>query len=335
VQIGSYKLKNNLIVAPMAGVTDRPFRQLCKKLGAGMAVSEMVTSNSLLYGSAKTLRRANHEGEVNPISVQIAGADPRMMAEAAKYNVDNGAQIIDINMGCPAKKICNVMAGSALLRDEPLVAQILRAVVNAVDVPVTLKIRTGWDKQNRNAVIVARMAEDIGVQALAMHGRTRACAYTGDAEYETIAAVKAEIKIPLIANGDITTPEKAKFVLEQTGADAVMIGRAAQGRPWLFREIEHFLKTGTHLPAPQVGEIHRVLLAHVHELHDFYGEHTGLRVSRKHISWYTKGLAGSAHFRHRMNQLESITEQLMAVDEFFAEQAQRGTQLHYGEEMAA
>jgi tRNA-dihydrouridine synthase B len=239
MQIGNHILKNNLVVAPMAGVTDRPFRQLCKKLGAGLAVSEMVTSNSLLYGSEKTRRRANHEGEVDPISVQIAGADPKMMAEAARYNVDNGAQIIDINMGCPAKKICNVMAGSALLKDEPLVSQILKAVVGAVDVPVTLKIRTGWDKQNRNAVMIAKMAEDIGVLALAMHGRTRACLYMGDAEYDTIAAVKQAVNIPLIANGDITTPEKAKFVLDYTGADAVMIGRAAQGRPWIFREIEH------------------------------------------------------------------------------------------------
>lgn len=334
MQIGPYKLKNNLIVAPMAGVTDRPFRQLCKKLGAGMAVSEMVTSNSLLYGSAKTLRRANHEGEVNPISVQIAGADPKMMADAAKYNVDNGAQIIDINMGCPAKKICNVMAGSALLKDEPLVAQILRAVVEAVDVPVTLKIRTGWDKFNRNAVAVARMAEDIGVQALAMHGRTRACLYTGDAEYETIAVVKQAIKIPLIANGDITTPEKAKFVLEQTGADAVMIGRAAQGRPWIFREIEHFLKTDTHLPPPEVSEIHRVMLEHLHDLYAFYGDLTGMRVARKHISWYTKGLVGSANFRHNMNQLQTIELQLAAINEFFGELQQQNEQLQYAEELA-
>ena len=336
MQIGPYKLKNNLIVAPMAGVTDRPFRQLCKKLGAGMAVSEMVTSNSLLYGSAKTLRRANHEGEVNPISVQIAGADPKMMAEAAKYNVDNGAQIIDINMGCPAKKICNVMAGSALpmvqLRDEPLVAQILRAVVGAVDVPVTLKIRTGWDKQNRNAVAVARMAEDIGVQALAMHGRTRACAYTGDAEYETIAAVKQAINIPLIANGDITTPEKARFVLQQTGADAVMIGRAAQGRPWIFREIEHYLKTGTHLPPPKVSEIHHVMLEHLHDLYQFYGDLTGMRMARKHISWYTKGLAGSANFRRNMNQLQTIELQLAAINEFFSELQQQNNRLQYAEE---
>jgi len=335
MQIGPYKLKNNLIVAPMAGVTDRPFRILCKRMGAGMAVSEMVASNSLLYGSEKTKRRANHEGEVDPISVQIVGADAKMLALAAKHNVDNGAQIIDINMGCPAKKICNVMAGSALLQNEPLVAQLLEAVVSAVNVPVTLKIRTGWDKANRNAVNIARIAENSGIQALAIHGRTRACAYTGDAEYDTIAEVKASVNIPIIANGDITTPEKAQLVLARTGADAVMIGRAAQGRPWLFREIEHFLLTGEHLPAPQVGEIHRVLIGHVQELYDFYGEHTGLRVARKHISWYTKGLVGSAHFRHMMNQLETAEAQHSAVDEFFAEQAQRGTQLHYVEGAAA
>jgi tRNA-dihydrouridine synthase B len=329
MQIGPYKLKNNLVVAPMAGVTDRPFRMLCKKMGAGLAVSEMVTSNSLLYGSAKTLRRANHEGEVDPISVQIAGADPKMMAEAAKYNVDNGAQIIDINMGCPAKKICNVMAGSALLKDEPLVSQILKAVVGAVDVPVTLKIRTGWDKQNRNAIAVAKMAEDIGVQALAMHGRTRACLYNGDAEYDTIAAVKQAIKIPLIANGDITTPEKAKHVLDYTQADAVMIGRAAQGRPWIFREIEHYLETGTHMLPPTVSEIHAVMLEHLNDLYSFYGDLTGMRVARKHISWYTKGLVGSANFRHNMNQLQSIEEQLDAINGFFAALHQQGERLQY------
>jgi len=294
-----------------------------------------VSSNSLLYGSEKTKRRANHEGEVDPISVQIVGADPKMLARAAQYNVDEGAQIIDINMGCPAKKICNVMAGSALLQDEALVARILEAVVNAVTVPVTLKIRTGWDKQNRNAIRIAQIAEASGIQALAIHGRTRACAYTGDAEYDTITAVKANVNIPVIANGDITTPEKARYVLQQTGADAVMIGRAAQGRPWLFREIEHFIKTGTHLPAPQVDEVHRVLLKHVHELYAFYGEHTGLRVARKHISWYTKGLVGSAHFRHHMNQLESSAEQLMAVSDFFDGQFQGGERLQYVEELAA
>ncbi len=335
MRIGPYHLKNNLIVAPMAGVTDRPFRMLCKSMGAGMAVSEMVSSNSLLYGSEKTKRRANHEGEVDPISVQIVGADPKMLARAAQYNVDEGAQIIDINMGCPAKKICNVMAGSALLQDEALVARILEAVVGAVAVPVTLKIRTGWDKQNRNAIRIAQIAEASGIQALAIHGRTRACAYTGDAEYDTITAVKANVNIPVIANGDITTPEKARYVLQQTGADAVMIGRAAQGRPWLFREIEYFIKTGTHLPAPQVDEVHRVLLKHVYELYSFYGEHTGLRVARKHISWYTKGLIGSAHFRHHMNQLESSAEQLMAVSDFFDGQFQGCERLQYAEGLAA
>ena len=329
MQIGNHILKNNLIVAPMAGVTDRPFRQLCKKLGAGLAVSEMVTSNSLLYGSEKTRRRANHEGEVDPISVQIAGSDPQMMAEAARYNVDNGAQIIDINMGCPAKKICNVMAGSALLKDEPLVSQILKAVVGAVNVPVTLKIRTGWDKNNRNAVQIAKMAEDAGVQALAMHGRTRACLYMGDAEYDTIAAVKQAINIPLIANGDITTPEKAKFVLDYTGADAVMIGRAAQGRPWIFREIEHFLKTGTHCLPPTVEEIHTVMLAHINDLYSFYGEVAGMRVARKHISWYTKGLAGSASFRHNMNTLDTIDLQQAAINTFFAELKTKNERLVY------
>ena len=335
MQIGPHKLKNNLIVAPMAGVTDRPFRVLCKRMGAGMAVSEMVASNSLLYGSEKTKRRANHEGEADPISVQIVGADPKMLAQAARYNVDAGAQIIDINMGCPAKKICNEMAGSALMQNEKLVAEILEAVVGAVDVPVTLKMRTGWDKGNRNALRIAQIAEASGIQALAIHGRTRACAYTGEAEYDTIAAVKAAIKIPVIANGDITTPEKAKYVLEHTGADAVMIGRAAQGRPWLFREIAHFLATGKHLAAPQVDEIQLVLTAHVRELYEFYGEHTGLRVARKHISWYTKGLTGSAHFRHQMNQLESISEQLKAVNDFFEGQLQAGESLQYVEALAA
>jgi tRNA-dihydrouridine synthase B len=330
MRIGPHVLKNRLVVAPMAGVTDRPFRQLCKKLGAGMAVSEMVTSNSLLYGSAKTARRANHEGEVDPISVQIAGADPQMMADAARHNVDRGAQIIDINMGCPAKKVCNVMAGSALLQDEALVGRILDAVVKAVpEVPVTLKIRTGWDRAHRNALNILRIAENAGVQALAMHGRTRACGYTGEAEYDTIKAVKAEAKIPVIANGDITTPEKAKYVLEYTGADAVMIGRAAQGRPWIFREIDHFLATGEHLPQPEVAEIHAVLLEHIHDLYAFYGEVTGVRVARKHISWYTKGLVGSSAFRHAMNRLDTVAEQLAVVDEYFAQAARADSRLRY------
>ncbi len=306
-------------------------------MGAGMAVSEMVSSNSLLWGSEKTKRRANHEGEVDPISVQIAGADPQMLAEAAKYNVDQGAQIIDINMGCPAKKVCNVMAGSALLQNEPLVEKILDTVVKAVAVPVTLKIRTGWDRQNRNALRVAGIAENSGIQALSIHGRTRACGFSGSAEYERIAAVKAQVRIPVIANGDIRTPEKVKEVLDYTQADAVMIGRAAQGRPWIFREISHYLKTGTHLASPEVEEIRSVLVAHLHDLYEFYGDYTGVRVARKHISWYTRGLAGSAQFRHAMNQLETSSEQLAAVNRFFDQLQSHGRRLVYEvqEELAA
>lgn len=335
MKIGPHELRNNLFVAPMAGVTDRPFRQLCKKFGAGMAVSEMVASNSLLWGSEKTRRRANHEGEPDPISVQIAGADPRMMADAARYNVGQGAQIIDINMGCPAKKICNVMAGSALLKDELLVGQILDAVVKAVDVPVTLKIRTGWDQNNKNALSVARIAEESGIQLLSIHGRTRACGYTGYAEYDTIAAVKRASRLPVVANGDISTPEKARYVLDYTKADGIMIGRAAQGRPWIFREIEHYLKTGAHLPPPLVTEIHQVLIAHLYDLYAFYGSDTGVKIGRKHISWYTKGLAGSAGFRHAMNQLQNLEEQLAAVNRFFDQQAQQFEHLRYEEELAA
>lgn len=332
MRIGSHVLKNNLVVAPMAGVTDRPFRQLCKTMGAGMAVSEMVSSNSLLWGSEKTRRRANHDGEVEPKAVQIAGSDPQMMADAAKYNVDQGAHIIDINMGCPAKKVCNVMAGSALLKDEPLVGKILDAVVGAVSVPVTLKIRTGWDSLTRNATTVARIAESAGIQALAMHGRTRACGFSGEAEYTTMAEVKSLIKIPLIANGDITSPQKAKHVLDQTQADAIMIGRAAQGRPWIFREIEYFLQTGNELPPPEVKEIHRVLMEHLRDLYEFYGEDTGVRVARKHISWYTKGLAGSANFRHLMNQLQTSQEQVAAINRFFEELYARSERLTYAQE---
>jgi tRNA-dihydrouridine synthase B len=330
-----FNLRNNLFVAPMAGVTDRPFRQLCKKMGAGLAVSEMVTSNSLLYGSKKTLRRANHEGEVAPISVQIAGADPQMMAEAARHNVDNGAQIIDINMGCPAKKICNVMAGSALMQDENLVGQILDAVVGAVpDTPVTLKFRTGWNLANRNAPTIARIAESAGIRAVAIHGRTRCQQYTGEAEYDTIAYVKTLIRIPVIANGDITTPEKAKHVLDTTGADGIMVGRAAQGRPWLFREIEHYLKTGEKLPPAEVMEIHSILLAHLEDLYAFYGPETGFKVARKHISWYTRGLVGSAAFRKEMNTLPSIDQQMQAVNDFFIRQAEENDYLKYDNEEA-
>lgn len=317
MQIGPYSLSNQLILAPMAGVTDRPFRQLCKKLGAGMAVSEMVASNSLLWGSEKTKRRANHEGECDPRAVQIMGADPQMMAEAARYNADNGAQIIDINMGCPAKKVCNVAAGSALLRDETLVGSILDAVVGAVDLPVTLKIRTGWDTDNRNGVRIAQIAESAGILSLAVHGRTRACAYKGDAEFDTIAAIKAAVNIPVVANGDITTPERAKAVLDYTGADAVMIGRAAQGRPWIFREIDHFLKTGEKLPEPSVAEVRQILLEHLNNLYAFYGEYTGVRMARKHISWYSKGHHQGANFRQAVNRVDTIEEQLTITKNFF------------------
>jgi tRNA-dihydrouridine synthase B len=317
MRIGQYKLKNNLFLAPMAGVTDRPFRRLCRELGAGMAASEMVSSNSLLWGSEKTRRRADHTGEEAPRAVQIVGADPAMMAQAARYNTDHGAQIIDINMGCPAKKICRVYAGSALMQNEKLVAEILQAVVKSVDVPVTLKIRTGWDRANRNGTAIARLAEACGVQALAVHGRTRADAFQGEAEYETIAAIKNAVAIPVIANGDITSPEKAAEVLKHTGADGLMIGRAAQGNPWIFREIAHYLATGTKLPPPPVTEVRDTLLAHLENLYAFYGEFSGVRMARKHISWYSKGLRDGAAFRHRVNQVESRSAQVEMVREFF------------------
>ena len=321
MQIGSYILPNRLILAPMAGVTDRPFRQLCKKMGAGMAVSEMISSNSLLWGSEKTKRRANHEGETEPRWVQIVGADPQLLARAAQHNVDNGAQIIDINMGCPAKKICNVMAGSALLKNETLVGRILETLVKAVDVPVTLKIRTGWDKEHRNGVRIAQIAEQAGVQALAVHGRTRACGFSGEAEYDTIAQIKATLKIPVIANGDIRHPDKAKYVLDYTGADAIMIGRAAQGRPWIFREIDHYLTTGEHLSSPSVTEISNILLAHLENLYQFYGEYTGVRMARKHLSWYSKGQPHGAWFRETVNRVDSRLEQLRLTQAFFAQLA--------------
>ena len=312
-----FTLRNNLFVAPMAGVTDRPFRQLCKQMGAGLAVSEMVTSNSLLYGSAKTQRRANHEGEVEPIAVQIAGADPKMMAEAARHNVDRGAQIIDINMGCPAKKVCHAWAGSALMRDEALVGRILATVVKAVDVPVTLKIRTGWDCDHRNGPIIARIAQESGIASLAVHGRTRDQQYTGVAEYETIAAIKAALRIPVVANGDIDSPAKAAQVLAQTGADAVMVGRAAQGRPWIFREIAHFLATGEHLPPPALHEVRDILLGHLQALHAFYGEPQGVRIARKHLGWYAKDRPEQAAFRAVVNRAETAGEQLRLTRDYF------------------
>jgi tRNA-dihydrouridine synthase B len=317
LQIGSIKLNNNLIVAPMAGVTDRPFRQLCKRLGAGMAVSEMVASDSRLWATEKSLRRGDHTGEVEPIVVQIAGAAPEMMAEAARYNVFRGAHIIDINMGCPAKKVCKADAGSALMKDELLVARILEAVVNAVPVPVTLKIRTGWDREHKNALTIARIAEQSGIQSLAVHGRTRSDLYEGAAEYDTIRAVKQSVNIPVVANGDVDSPEKARFVLDYTGCDAVMIGRAAQGRPWIFREIAHYLDTGAHLAPPSYIEIHAIATQHLAELHQFYGNYKGVRVARKHIGWYLAGLPGGTDIRQAMNVIEEPDQQIAAIDRFF------------------
>ncbi|MBI2772794.1 MAG: tRNA dihydrouridine synthase DusB [Burkholderiales bacterium] len=322
MNIGPHLLANNLFAAPMAGVTDRPFRQLCRQLGAGYAVSEMVTSRRELWNSLKTSRRANHDGEPGPIAVQIAGTDAAMMAEAAAYNIDRGAQIIDINMGCPAKKVCNKWAGSALMQDEPLAAAIARAVVEACaphGVPVTLKMRTGWCREHRNAVSLARAFEDVGIQMLTVHGRTREQGYGGNAEYETVREVKAAVRIPVVANGDITTPEKARDVLAATGADAIMIGRAAQGRPWIFREVAQFLATGTHLAPPLVGEVRRLLLDHLQDHYALYGGFTGVRSARKHIGWYVKALPGGAAFRARMNLIEDCEEQLRAVALFFDE----------------
>ena len=320
MNIGHHALANNLFVAPMAGVTDRPFRQLCKKLGAGYAVSEMVTSRPDLRDSLKTSRRANHDGEVEPVAVQIAGTDAQMMAEAAAYNIDRGAQIIDINMGCPAKKVCNKWAGSALMQDEALALQIVEAVVAACaphNVPVTLKMRTGWSESHKNALVLARAFESAGVQMITVHGRTREQGYKGLAEYDTVASVKAAIRIPVVANGDINTPEKARDVLAFTGADAVMIGRAAQGRPWIFRELAHFLATGTPLAPPLVAEVRRLLLDHLLDHYTLYGEFTGVRTARKHIGWYVKGLPDGEAFRAQMNLLDSCDAQLAAVAQFF------------------
>ncbi|MGB7480321.1 MAG: tRNA dihydrouridine synthase DusB [Burkholderiaceae bacterium] len=330
MQLGPYSLRNNVFVAPMAGVTDRPFRQLCKELGAGYAVSEMAASNPRLWASEKTARRIDHAGEMEPKAVQIAGADPAMLAECAQYNVLRGAQIIDINMGCPVKKVCNSWCGSALLQDQALVARILAAVVGAVEVPVTLKFRTGWDRQNKNALAIARIAEDAGIAMLTLHGRTRADGYGGDAEYETIAAVKAAVRIPVVANGDIDSPHKARAVLAATGADAVMIGRAAQGRPWIFREIDHFLRTGELLPPPRVDEVRRLMAEHLRAHYAFYGEYLGVRTARKHIGWYVRELPGGEAFRQQMNRLQDCREQLRAADAFFESQLAHGERLQYG-----
>lgn len=319
LKIGPYEIAHPIILAPMAGVTDRPFRQLCKNLGAGLAVSEMVGANSLLHGSEKTKRRANHEGETRPCSVQIVGADPHMMAQAARFNADMGAEIIDINMGCPAKKVCNTLSGSALLKDEPLVARILEAVVNSVNIPVTLKIRTGWDPLHRNGVRIAKLAQSCGIQALAIHGRTRSCMFKGEAEYETITAIKQAIDIPVIANGDILSPEKAFEVLKQTGANAIMIGRGAQGRPWIFREIMHYLQTGTHYPTVSTQEVYSLMFNHMKNLYAFYGDTRGVLVARKHVSWYSKGQPHGGAFRQSFNQLGSAQEQLDAAQSFFEE----------------
>ena len=320
LHIGHIPLANNLFVAPMAGVTDRPFRQLCKELGAGYAVSEMVTSRKDLWNSLKTSRRANHEGEPGPISVQIAGTDAEMMSEAAVYNIDRGAQIIDINMGCPAKKVCNKWAGSALMQNETLAVEIAQAVVNACaprNVPVTLKMRTGWCNEHKNAEVLARAFEDVGIQMLTVHGRTREQGYKGFAEYDTIAAVKAAVRVPVVANGDVDSPEKARDVLAYTGADAVMVGRAAQGRPWIFREIGHFLATGEHLAPPLVAEVRRLLLDHLQDHYQLYGESTGVRSARKHIAWYVRALPGGEELRRHINTLDDCSTQWQVVADYF------------------
>ncbi|MGB4073867.1 tRNA dihydrouridine synthase DusB [Pseudomonas sp.] len=324
LRIGPYTLPNSLILAPMAGVTDQPFRQLCKRMGAGLVVSEMVTSDVRLWNTRKSSLRMMHSGDPEPRSVQIAGGDPEMLAEAARRNVEMGAQIIDINMGCPAKKVCNKAAGSALLKDEVLVREILQAVVAAVDVPVTLKIRTGWDRENKNGIAVAKIAEDAGIVALAVHGRTRADLYMGEAEYDTIAAIKQAVSIPVLANGDIDSPQKAKAVLAATGADGLLIGRAAQGRPWIFREIEHYLRTGEQLPAPSLLEVERILLEHLAALHAFYGDVMGVRIARKHVSWYLATLPGAREFRAHFNRLDSTDAQCTNVREFFSERHNNG-----------
>ena len=332
MRIASFELAHNVFVAPMAGVTDRPFRVLCKQLGAAYAVSEMVTSRKDLWDSLKTSRRANHDGEAGPIAVQIAGTDADMMADAAVYNIQRGAQIIDINMGCPAKKVCNKWAGSALMQDESLAISIVQAVVDAATpfgVPVTLKMRTGWRADQRNVVNLAKQAESAGVQMITVHGRTREQGYSGQAEYDTIAQVKATVSVPVVANGDIDSPQKAQQVLKYTGADAVMIGRAAQGRPWIFREIQHFLAHGTLLAPPLVAEVQRLLLHHLQDHYSLYGSHVGVRSARKHIGWYTHGLPQAQAFRQSMNAIDDCDRQLAVVADYFERLGQLSDRLHY------
>lgn len=330
MHIGPYTLPNALILAPMAGVTDRPFRRLCRELGAGLVVSEMVTSDTRLWNSRKSRRRLDHRGEPGPISVQIAGGEPAMLAEAARANVDQGARIIDINMGCPAKKVCKRAAGSALLSDPDLVARILDAVVKAVDVPVTLKIRTGPDRDNRNAVAIARLAEQAGIRSLAIHGRTRADKFNGEAEFDTIRAVVDAVGLPVIANGDIDSPQKAERILETTGASGIMIGRAAQGNPWIFRDTVHYLEHGRLPPAPRVEEVRHAVLSHLSELHDFYGEYTGVRIARKHLGWYTQHLPGGEDFRRGFNNLEKASQQRRAVEQFFLQISAGSDRIRFG-----
>jgi len=318
MRIGPYLIDPPLGLAPMAGVTDKPFRLLCKRLGAGLATTEMTTSDPRLWTTRKSLKRMDHAGEPEPVSVQIAGYDPAMLADAARYNADLGAQIIDVNMGCPAKKVCNVYAGSALLQDEPLVGRILAAVVAAVDVPATLKIRTGWNRENRNGVRIAKIAEDSGIAALAVHGRTRADLYAGEAEYATIAEIKQAVQIPVWANGDVDTPQKARAVLDHTQCDGLLIGRAAQGRPWIFRGIAHYLATGELLAPPGADEVCTILCGHLDALYAFYGEQQGVRIARKHLSWYAKDRPENAAFRTIVNRAETAREQLRLTRDYFA-----------------
>jgi len=328
MRLGPYTLDNSLLLAPMAGVTDKPFRQLCRMYGAGLAVAEMVASDPALWNTKKSKLRLTHYEEESPRAVQIVGADPQAMAQAARYNADLGAQIIDINMGCPAKKVCNVFSGSALMQDEILVTKILESVVEAVDIPVTLKLRTGWNKENKNAVKIARIAENSGIQMLTVHGRTRACGFKGDAEYQTIKQVKSQVSIPVIANGDITSPEKAADVLQATGADGIMLGRAALGNPWIFREINHFLQTGEQMTRPGTEDIRQVILQHLDGLYELYGEYTGVRVARKHVGWYSKYLENGEVLRSSVNKTESIERQLFVVKNYF-------NALNNGEALAA